>query len=323
MIAWSIVASCQSHLNGRGSFYATRSLLGLIEGGFIPDCVLYLSYFFKGKELPNRLAWFWTACIGTGVVSALLGYGILHMRGINGWAGWQWLFALEGAATALIGLISWAYLPPSPTQTASWFRGRKGWFSEREEIILVTRVVRDDPSKGDMHNRQAITIRKFLRTVADYDMWPFYIIALTCFMPFAPPTAYLTLTLRNVGFNTFQTNLLTIPATVGNCLQVHTTSSYEAYCSYCFGRGLARGSKGTSEYIFVSSLSYGLYLCSSRSSRFPINPSLGYGSPFSPFYSRTPISMLYKSVFSLAMRIPSEHEQLPPRFTTCAARLAA
>jgi len=224
MIAWSIVACSQSHLTGRGSFFATRSLLGLIEGGFIPDCVLYSSYFFKGKELPNRLAWFWAACIGTGVVSALLGYGILHLRGVNGWAGWQWLFALEGALTALIGLISWAYLPPSSTQTASWFRGKKGWFSEREEIILVTRVVRDDYSKGDMHNRQPITIRKFLRTIADYDMWPFYIIALFCFMPFGPPTAYLTLTLRNVGFTTFQTNLLTIPATVGNVLQAQPSS---------------------------------------------------------------------------------------------------
>src|ERR1700738_149521 len=160
MIAWSIVASCQSHLTGRSSFYATRALLGLIEGGFIPDIILYLSYFFKGRELPNRLAWFWAAYIMTNIASAFLAFGILHLRGHNGWSGWRWLFALEGGLTALIGLISWFYMPPSPTQTASWFRGRKGWFTEREEIILVTRVVKDDPSKGDMHNRQAITWRK-------------------------------------------------------------------------------------------------------------------------------------------------------------------
>lgn len=236
MVLWSIVACSQSHISGRSSFYATRSLLGLLEGGFIPDCVLYLSYFFKGSELPNRLAWFWTACIGTGVVSSLLGYGILHLRGRNGWAGWQWLFALEGGLTALIGLISWFYLPPSPTQTASRFRGKKGWFTEREEIILVTRILRDDHSKGDMHNRQAITIRKFIRTVLDYDMWPFYIIALTCFMPFAPPTAYLSLILRSLGFSTFQTNLLSIPYVVGNCLQVYILFDL-ANISYYSGRG--------------------------------------------------------------------------------------
>jgi Major Facilitator Superfamily len=218
MVLWSVVACCQTRLNGKSSFYATRSLLGLLEGGFIPDVCLYFTYFFTGKELPNRLSFFWTACIGTGIITALLGYGILHMENVGGWHGWQWVFLLEGLLTAIIGIISWFYLPPSPTQTKT--RYRKSWFTEREEIIIVTRVLRDDPSKGDMHNRQAITLRKLIRTILDYDMWPFYIIALVCFMPFTPPAAYLTLTLRNIGFNTFQTNLLTIPSTVLMMLQV-------------------------------------------------------------------------------------------------------
>jgi len=78
----------------------------------------------------------------------------------------------------------------------------------------VTRVVRDDPSKGDMHNRQAITFRKFWQTLTDYDMWPLYFIGVTWIVPFAPPTAYLILILKFLGFNTFQINLLTIPSFV-------------------------------------------------------------------------------------------------------------
>jgi hypothetical protein len=71
-----------------------------------------------------------------------------------------------------------------------------------------------------MHNRQAITPRKFIRTLLDYDMWPLYIMALLCYLPYGPPFAYLTLTLKSIGFDTFQTNLLTIPQSVGTTLQV-------------------------------------------------------------------------------------------------------
>lgn len=65
------------------------------------------------------------------------------------------LFLIEGLITLCVGIFAFFYLPPSPTQTASRFRGKKGWFSDREETILVTRVLKDDPTKSSMHNRQA------------------------------------------------------------------------------------------------------------------------------------------------------------------------
>lgn len=48
----------------------------------------------------------------------------------------------------------------------------------------------------------------------DYDLWPMYAISWTMLIPATPITAYLTLTLKNLGFDTFQTNLLTIPGYV-------------------------------------------------------------------------------------------------------------
>ncbi|KAI4154716.1 MAG: hypothetical protein LQ340_001491, partial [Diploschistes diacapsis] len=212
MICWSIIASCQSRIDSKGAFYLARGLMGVVEGGFIPDVVLYLSYFYTSKELPIRCSFFWTAYACTFIVSAFLAYGILHLRGHNGWAGWQWLFALEGSLTALIGLISWFYLPPSPTQTASRFRGKNGWFSPYEETIMVNRIIRDDPSKGDMHNRQAISLSLLWEALKDYDMWPIYLLGLTWTIPNTPAQSYITLLIESLGFDTFQTNLLTVPA---------------------------------------------------------------------------------------------------------------
>lgn len=62
-------------------------------------------------------------------------------------------------------------MPASAVQTKKWFRPQ-GWFTTREVGIVVNRVLRDDPSKGDMHNRQAVTPRRLWNALKDYDMWP-------------------------------------------------------------------------------------------------------------------------------------------------------
>ncbi|KAI0483930.1 major facilitator superfamily domain-containing protein [Xylariaceae sp. FL0804] len=214
MVSWSLVASMQAFLSSRSSFWACRALLGMIEGGFIPSNILYLSYFYTGSELPIRLSFFWGTYQGTSIVSAFLAYGILHMRGINGMAGWRWLFALEGILTGVIGIVTWFYLPPSPTQTRSKFRGQDGWFTEHQEKIMVNRILRDDPGKGDMHNREAVNLKSILHCLADYHMWPIFLLGLSFLLPSIPIQQYLTLNLKEAGFGTFVTNLLTVPAYV-------------------------------------------------------------------------------------------------------------
>lgn len=128
-----------------------------------------------------------------------------------GWGGWRWLFLVEGLITLIVGIISFFYMPASAVQTKSWFRP-KGWFTDREISIVVNRVLRDDPSKGDMHNRQAITPKRLWEAMKDYDLWPLYAIGLVAYIPQSPPATYITLTLKSLGFSTFNTNLLTIPA---------------------------------------------------------------------------------------------------------------
>ena len=103
-------------------------------------------------------------------------------------------------------------MPASPSQTRGRLRGKNGWFNEHEEKILVNRLLRDDPSKGDMHNRQAVDPKRLWKTLKDYDLWPLYLIGLTAYIPPSPPSNYLALILRNMGYSTLKSNLLTIPS---------------------------------------------------------------------------------------------------------------
>ncbi|KAF2013951.1 MFS general substrate transporter [Aaosphaeria arxii CBS 175.79] len=210
---WSIVAMSQAAIKDKYGFFITRALLGLLEGGFIPDMVLWLSYYYNSRELPIRLSFFWTALSVTTIVTSLLAFALLHMRGIAGWPGWAWLFLVEGAITFTIGIASFFMMPASAAQTKTWFRP-KGWFTDRELSIAVNRVLRDDPSKGDMHNRQALTLFNLFQSLKDYNLWPLYAIGLIAYMPQGPPSRYITLIFRNLGFSTFSSNLLAIPYNV-------------------------------------------------------------------------------------------------------------
>src|SRR5690349_15287811 len=65
-----------------------------------------------------------------------------------------------------------------------------------------------------MHNRQGLTLKLLWSALCDFDLWPIYLYGLTLLIPVIPIKAYLTINLKALGFDTFQTNLLTIPAYV-------------------------------------------------------------------------------------------------------------
>ncbi|KAL8974453.1 MAG: hypothetical protein Q9197_001309 [Variospora fuerteventurae] len=52
------------------------------------------------------------------------------------------------------------------------------------------------------------------QALKDYDMWPIYLLGFTWTTPHTCVTACLTLVLRGLSFDTFETNLLTVPAHV-------------------------------------------------------------------------------------------------------------
>ncbi|KAJ5456001.1 Major facilitator superfamily domaingeneral substrate transporter [Penicillium daleae] len=213
IILWSLASGGQFFMQNRAGFFACRFFIGLFMGGFIPDSILYLSYFYTKSEMPFRLALFWFVDSMSGVIASFIAYGVLHMRGVAGREGWRWLFLIEALISIVIGFLSFLFLVPGPTQTKTWWNP-KGYFSEREEKIIVNRVLRDDPSKGDMHNRQGLSLKMLWQSLKDYDLWPIYAIGLLFEIPTAPPKTYLTLSLKAIGFSTFQTTLLSIPVTV-------------------------------------------------------------------------------------------------------------
>jgi hypothetical protein len=71
--------------------------------------------------MPFRLALFWFTDSISGVIASFIAYGVLHMRGVQGRAGWAWLFLIEALISITIGVFSFLFLVPGPTQTKTWW----------------------------------------------------------------------------------------------------------------------------------------------------------------------------------------------------------
>ncbi|CAI4386301.1 CHS_3a_G0025170.mRNA.1.CDS.1 [Saccharomyces cerevisiae] len=212
IVLWSVICITQAGLKNRGQFIATRCLLGMVQGGFIPDNILYLSYYYTGAELTFRLSFFWCAIPLFQILGSLLASGIIEMRGIHNLAGWQYLFIIEGFLSLSVGVASFYLMRRGPTQTGeSAFHKGKSLFTEYEEKIMVNRILRDDPSKGDMSNRQPVTFKEILYTLTEFDLWPLFIQGITAFISLQTVGSYLSLILKSLNYSTFLSNILAIP----------------------------------------------------------------------------------------------------------------
>ncbi|TYJ51574.1 hypothetical protein B9479_007844 [Cryptococcus floricola] len=213
IIIFSVLSGAQFWLKGRASFLALRFLIAVFQGGFIPDTILYLSYFYPSRRLPIRLAFYWMSSSFVDIFVGFCAVGLLKMRGVLGYAGWRWLFLIEGLFTLLIGIASFFLMPTAPAKTKSWHHP-KGYFTDKQVKIIVNSVIRDDPGKASMHNRQPLSVKSIWRCCLDYDLYPLYALGLMFGIPKYPVAQYLSLSFRQLGFNVIETNLLTIPSTV-------------------------------------------------------------------------------------------------------------
>jgi sugar phosphate permease len=122
MVLWGAVSCCTIFVRGTTSFYAIRMLLGIVESGFFPGVILYLTFWYTRRHRARIVALFMAANPLSGVLAGPISGRIMaRMSGVGGLRAWQWLFLLEGLPSALAGLVTMYYLVDQPGK-AKWLR---------------------------------------------------------------------------------------------------------------------------------------------------------------------------------------------------------
>ena len=111
MIVWGLVSACTMLIKTAGEFYLVRFLLGVVESGFFPGVILYLTFWYTSKHRAKMVAAFMTAIPLSGVIGGPISGWILdRMSYAGGLRGWQWLYVIEAVPSLLAGVAAVFFL---------------------------------------------------------------------------------------------------------------------------------------------------------------------------------------------------------------------
>jgi ACS family tartrate transporter-like MFS transporter len=183
-------------------FYVARFFLGAAESSFFPGMIVYLTHWFCARDRSRAIACFYAANPAASLVGSPLAGWLLNMHW-RSFAGWRWLFILEGIPAVVIGIVTWFYLTDRPPQAQ--------WLPPEERQWLVRELQAELEAKNKIRKP---TIREVFTDVRILRLILAYFLALTG----ALGTIYWipTFVKRLSGYsNRTVTSLLLIPALMG------------------------------------------------------------------------------------------------------------
>jgi D-galactonate transporter len=142
MITWGVVSAAFMFVTTPAMFYVLRFVLGIAEAGFFPGIILYLTYWYPSYRRARMVAIFMTATPFSGVIGGpISGWIMQGLAGVNGWAGWQWLFLIEALPAIVMGAIVMVYLD-NGIRSATWL-------NDAEKAMLERHLAEDAPATAD------------------------------------------------------------------------------------------------------------------------------------------------------------------------------
>lgn len=130
MVTWGLVAVGMAFIRTPEQLYGMRLLLGTAEAGFTPGIIYYLSQWFPSDNRAKAMSYFYIAAALASVIGLPLSGALLELHGVFGFAGWRWLYLIEGIPALILGFVVLKYLPDN-IQGAKWLLPeQRKWLSK-------------------------------------------------------------------------------------------------------------------------------------------------------------------------------------------------
>jgi MFS family permease len=200
--SWGLVMTLMGLTKSYTGLVIARVFLGVAEAGFFPAATFLLTIWYKRYEVQTRMSIFYAAASLSGAFSGLLAFAIEKMDGVAGFAGWKWIFILEGLAPVAVSLILYFLLPDDP--------GTARFLNPQERKFATSRLSQD-LGQDRTTNADKINSEQIKAGFSDWRVW----VAVMPLMGSAIGTYGFTATVptvvRNMGYSSANAQLMTIP----------------------------------------------------------------------------------------------------------------
>jgi len=141
LISWGLASAAAMLVVGPNSLYFVRFWVGVLEAGFVPGVLLYLTFWIPNSHRARANGHLMMAqpvamALGAGVSGLILD----NLNGVMGLQGWRWLFLLEGLPAVILGMVAYGYLTDKPNNA--------GWLEESERNTVTSLLADDQSSSG-------------------------------------------------------------------------------------------------------------------------------------------------------------------------------
>ena len=150
MLTWSVISAAMLFVTSPTGFYILRFLLGVAEAGFFPGVILYLTYWYPSSRRAGIVALFMTGIPVAGLIGGpLSGWILKGMAGVQGLAGWQWLFLVEALPSFVLGFAVLRYLDNGIAEAR--------WLTSEEQALLTRRIAEEQQHVSSHSLRDGLT----------------------------------------------------------------------------------------------------------------------------------------------------------------------
>ncbi|KAI1768929.1 MFS general substrate transporter [Hypoxylon sp. FL1150] len=161
MLSWAIINMCMGFVTTYEGLVVLRFFLGTFEAGVMPGIVYLTSTYYKRHEFQTRMSFFFCSTVIGGAFGGLLAYAIADLDGLNGLAGWRWIFIVEGLMTAAVAIFSAFFIVDWPEKCR--------FLSPDEKRLLELRLAAD--GAGSLARMDTLNAYAYQRILTDWKIW--------------------------------------------------------------------------------------------------------------------------------------------------------